>query len=605
MHSFLLKRTTVPDASSERSSKKLKNTKHHKTSKLIDSAFSANQVSQCVKENKQTSSSNSQCQNPFSLSTPKPPLSFLNKQNRVKTDSSVVSSTQSVLKTVSGKSTLSNVTYSLQKKSVAETKPTSNKCDIVEVPGSGSSNGQGRKISSFFSSNSNKTNNVHNTVGGGSTDSSHQMKENMAVFAPSTPRVENYSNSNRIICKDNQSEVFARVPASLRSISAVNIDLPVESADEVQEVSEDLIGGNVDINDGIRADLPTYSAKSDPVEQQGRDEEAGEEEDLDADNNTPTPPPIVPYLIPNLLPRTNIAHSGGDTEGASVSLRASGVIRNQISPFTQNPKDFSHSARFLLGVSPSRLASLVGSKMHAVVAPEARVELLNTPRETRYGTAATRKGGVTCVKFDKGGVLCAVGSSNGVLRVYDFDEVTFALQVAANFEIVCDPEGVSGERQQARVHPMVHFPGPGRDIADICWLPALVPGAGEDDEEGKGNEDDEDEVAVAFTYSPTVHIYDLNTLDRTHCLQASQERGGGNCCVVCLPPSLSSRLKHFHRILAGGANGMLRHWKVPRAATEGGGGPPQGSLGGRCGLNRCRKQVSAYFLFIGKGIVSA
>jgi WD40 repeat protein len=39
-----------------------------------------------------------------------------------------------------------------------------------------------------------------------------------------------------------------------------------------------------------------------------------------------------------------------------------------------------------------------------------------------------RNGGVTCLEFDPLGVLVAVGSSNGVLRVYDSDEILFQIQ---------------------------------------------------------------------------------------------------------------------------------------------------------------------------------
>ena len=611
MHNFLQKRPVNNQGVSESTTKKKHNTMNDKPNlkPSLKNALTGHCIQVVSKNSCQKSSANSNNTNnnpflnPFSLETSKKSPSIATKQNRSEADGNL--SSQSILKTVPRKPINAQPigSRSLKKSSVPSTD--NRKSSAVATSTSSSSTvGQKRKISSFFStSNKDCTPTGHTDV---TCEDNTQMKENKESSLLNVPP----SSSDTLA--STGLKLSHSVATSFRAINSINIDT----------VSEREITGNIEVHNGTEVDraangMETVSSTTTENENENEnekrtadhqpdavyeeekmvleqeheheqeqvevEEQEGEGEGEEAAADTADPAPFTPYLIPNLLTPKASGRGVGEDHPHPTPLRTSGVIRSKISSFTQDPQHFSHPARFSLGISRSRLASLVGSKMHPVATPAGAVQLLNTPREARYGAAATpcRRGGVTCVQFDKGGVLCAVGGSNGVLRVYDFDEVTFALHLAANVEIACDPgsetESERGQGQgqgTAVVHPMVHFSGPGRDIADLTWLPSYSGGGEEEQEE------EEEEVAVAFTHHPAIHIYDLNTLDRAHCLLPSQERTSGNCCVLCLaptpPPSLTgtrigtgkARQKAcVNRIVAGGANGILRYWKVPQAGA--------------------------------------
>jgi hypothetical protein len=505
-----------------------------------------------------STSSSSSFKNPFSLSAPNAsgaPVKSLSTSAPSTTATVTATATQSTLKTITTRPLSHNSTASKMKKftpAASRMTMTDTVSDAPKLTDSLQkvSCGTKRKITTFFSNSKSKAT-LH-------TDDPNiaQKKENISIQG----EVEHVHDDDTCEEQDGAKKVLKcpnRLSSTLKSISAIDVSstelISVESDDDMD------IGMSRNTADGVvgrhgMSSLDDADNKADNFEHEVKLEEieeievVEEEEELDV-REYKAVVTSEPYMIPNLLSPTDSA----DERRKADSLRSSGVVRNKISPFTQDVRHFSHSARQSLGLTHSRMTSLVGRRMHAVAAPAGEVELLNSPRETRYGTSTTRRGGVTCVKFDKDGVLCAVGSSNGVLRVYDFDEVTYALQLNNNKELICDPEGTV-DGGTLRVHPMVHFTGPSRDISDICWLPSLA----------ENDIGEEDEVAVAFTYSPMINIYDLNTLEKTHHLVPFQaDRSSGNCCILCLESPSVRTHSRFNTLLAGGGTGMIRRWNLP------------------------------------------
>ena len=134
---------------------------------------------------------------------------------------------------------------------------------------------------------------------------------------------------------------------------------------------------------------------------------------------------------------------------------------------------------------------------------------------TRQGTRV----GVSCLGFDRAGGRLAVGGSNGLLRVYDFAACVAAIPQA---------------QARPRLQPPSFLLHTERDVADLSWS-AVRPS----------------QVAVAFTYSSDVHVYELSAaadaagtagdgdgrtvyLDPQRCLRLESGRSGGHRCVTHL-----------------------------------------------------------------------
>lgn len=543
MHNFLAKRP-VGDAKKKLPAKREKERK----SVLANTLTSKNTI-QCQSTTNQSMNpaSSNPFLNPFSVTAPK----SLSVRSSVK--AAPHSAAQSTLKTVAvtKKPPLLALSSRVVKKKEEPTMTSDETTAVTSLVGGGKK----RTISQFFSSNQDSR---HSDT---KQDEKRieRKKENLCTQAAAYASSKVHQPSCESLSDDRKSSSAL----SLCSIPSVAF----KSAADV--VGRDTVNDNSCSSESENCFTVEDPGMQDIMEEDSqdgiKDDDAQEQDVSEEVQEKKSHHVVVPDIIPNLLSKCD---EGSADRRATDSLRLSGVIRNKISPFTQSAKDYSHGARYSLGLTPSRLASLVSSRMHAVAAPSERVELLNTSREARYGMAPTRKGGVTCVKFDREGVLCAVGGSNGVLRVYDFDEVTFALQLVTNLDLKnLAPE--IREREElpsAHVHPMVHFPGPSRDISDVCWLPSL-PQTGLDEVAEEG---DEDEVAVAFTFYPSIHIYDLNTLDRTHNLTPLQEdRSSGNCCMVCLAQAAASpKQQSFRVVLAGGNTGIFRRWNVTAASSD-------------------------------------
>jgi uncharacterized membrane protein YgcG len=135
---------------------------------------------------------------------------------------------------------------------------------------------------------------------------------------------------------------------------------------------------------------------------------------------------------------------------------------------------------------------------------------------TRQGTRV----GVSCLRFDRAGGRLAVGGSNGLLRVYDFAACVAAIPQA---------------HTRPRLQPPSFLLHTERDVADVSWS-AVRPS----------------QVAVAFTYSPDIHVYELSAaaggdgaagdgdgrgtvyLDPLRFARLESGRSGGHRCVTHL-----------------------------------------------------------------------
>eukprot|EP01041_Mallomonas_annulata_P003149 gene3149-6194_t len=147
--------------------------------------------------------------------------------------------------------------------------------------------------------------------------------------------------------------------------------------------------------------------------------------------------------------------------------------------------------------------------------------------------------GVSCVKFDREGVLVAVGGSNGILRVFDFDMCQMLMNGSSNSNSHnrrLDP----GTRSVPPLPPVMWI-DTRKDISGLDWNPAAP-----------------DEIAVSFTYSPVIHIYDLG-------------RSAEPCRVLCVRHCNSGGHLHVcyfgsagEFVLAGGGTGSIRMWDGKR-----------------------------------------
>ena len=521
MNRYLLKRPIVHDKSSENVSKKRSSVKSDKSEVGVLSVLKSSNCVTAVPTKSKTILTNTFL-NPFSLTpsatsssaTKSSAHSSSRKGHTIKSNLSC-SMSQSKSSTSSEKS----AEQKLPKKSLSRSSlliKNAQTKESVEHSLKSTSSSQKRKISSFF------------TVGEDDTidDCEKQVDDTW----------QNVSNINKEEQQKQVIDIDSDVGHKDNFCTEIHFSPRTVTLDDLGSIvlKEKIIDGHSEASSATSEEVITSVSNS-----------IGGN---DAKNNVGVEPvelARMPYVIPNAL--------SCKVEQGPASLRCSGVIRNTISWCTSSTKAYSNSPRFLLGLSDSRLASLVACKMHSVAAPDDPVMLMNTPAEVRYGVVPTRKGSVTSMKFDNDGVLCAVGASNGAIRIYDFDEVNFKLQKDLNFNNDVNSESGHLAPPQSFVHPILHFSASGRDISDLIWLPPYFSG---------GIDCDEAELCVAFTYHCAIHIYDLNTLMRTHCLMPVEGRNGGNVCVACLNSNNAKKRGNCRQILSGGSNGICSYWKL-------------------------------------------
>lgn len=153
----------------------------------------------------------------------------------------------------------------------------------------------------------------------------------------------------------------------------------------------------------------------------------------------------------------------------------------------------------------------------------------------------SRRFWINIIKFDASGVLFAVGGSDGILRIYDFDECV-------------------GHLQKTRTHSLIQpiiIHDTKRNIADIAWSHA-----------------DEDTIAVSYFNSPVIDIFNLNDIQSNQIsVTVGRNVFGGHKCLLYVPlPQNQTRAKYpKDKLIAGSSQGLIRMWdrldRLPNKVT--------------------------------------
>ncbi|CAH0487070.1 unnamed protein product [Peronospora farinosa] len=164
----------------------------------------------------------------------------------------------------------------------------------------------------------------------------------------------------------------------------------------------------------------------------------------------------------------------------------------------------------------------------------------------------------SCMAFDAGGVLLVAGASNGIIALYDFDDVfhrslNLGQRLLQNSEAKDDEEG-DKEQQEPKMtdeilHP-IHMIFTSYEVKCIRWNPL-----------------DEDEIACSFTNRNEIHIYNLGKFpSKPHkVLKSSNHPSKGYNDLVYLTatektmPNSQSKVVH---VVAGDIDGAIRMWDL-------------------------------------------
>jgi WD40 repeat protein len=225
--------------------------------------------------------------------------------------------------------------------------------------------------------------------------------------------------------------------------------------------------------------------------------------------------------------------------------------RNTAAPvtFVRDPASYSHPLR----AAPSDLHAMIAAHFRA---SDVIMRLSAGGMQGNGQLLTPKRVGCTCIKFDSDGVLFVVGGSNGVVRVYDFDDVLFASQRASK---ASTPSLPSAAPALTAVPPIAPPLFTGKDISDIVWLPP----------EGVA---EMTEIAVAFTYNSEVRLYDLalGPDDQPDvCLDLGGVAGRGNASLLACKSS-GGRAGAVS-VFAGGTYGQVRMWNLPASVRAAGG----------------------------------
>jgi WD40 repeat protein len=148
---------------------------------------------------------------------------------------------------------------------------------------------------------------------------------------------------------------------------------------------------------------------------------------------------------------------------------------------------------------------------HCLISTRLKVSSKTVINPTDYISAhniSTRRYGINVIKFDRMGALFAVGGSDGIIRVYDFDECLALLQGTGS-NPYADPVVVQDLQ---------------RSIADIAWSPA-----------------NPDAIVVSYSYVSGIHLIDLNDPTRAAPIEVGREGiSGGHKCLLFLSDAESS-----------------------------------------------------------------
>ncbi|EEY61848.1 uncharacterized protein PITG_13801 [Phytophthora infestans T30-4] len=171
------------------------------------------------------------------------------------------------------------------------------------------------------------------------------------------------------------------------------------------------------------------------------------------------------------------------------------------------------------------------------------VELQLDPHwERQAGAMSSGAFYTSCLAFDAQGVLLAAGSSNGIIALYDFDDVFYR----------------NGDEQQSRepdtLHP-IHTIFTPYEVKCIHWNPL-----------------NEDEIACSFSNRNEIYLFDLRKFpSKPHkVLKSSNQPSSGYNDLVYLPATESTTANSRQlktksaskaiNIIAGDMDGAIRMW---------------------------------------------
>ncbi|KAF4037614.1 hypothetical protein GN244_ATG10349 [Phytophthora infestans] len=188
------------------------------------------------------------------------------------------------------------------------------------------------------------------------------------------------------------------------------------------------------------------------------------------------------------------------------------------------------------------------------------VELQLDPHwERQAGAMSAGAFYTSCLAFDAQGVLLAAGSSNGIIALYDFDDVFYrSLNLGQKMHNEHNKEKEDKDEQQSRkpdtLHP-IHTIFTPYEVKCIRWNPL-----------------NEDEIACSFSNRNEIFLFDLRKFpSKPHkVLKSSNQPSSGYNDLVYLPATESTTANSRQlktksaskaiNIIAGDMDGAIRMW---------------------------------------------
>ncbi|KAG7382361.1 hypothetical protein PHYPSEUDO_004986 [Phytophthora pseudosyringae] len=185
------------------------------------------------------------------------------------------------------------------------------------------------------------------------------------------------------------------------------------------------------------------------------------------------------------------------------------------------------------------------------------VELQLAPHwERQAGAVSVEAFYASCLEFDAQGVLLAVGASNGIVALYDFDDVFHrSLNLGQKMHSkLTKPKDEGEENQKMKdeiLHP-IHTIFTPFEVKCIRWNPLQ-----------------EDEIACSFTNRNEIHVFDLRKFpSKPHkVLKSSNHPSSGyndmlylSATESTLPKSRQPARPKAINIIAGDMDGAIRMW---------------------------------------------
>ena len=224
-----------------------------------------------------------------------------------------------------------------------------------------------------------------------------------------------------------------------------------------------------------------------------------------------------------------------------------------------------------IGKYTSTVTPRLNSNSHQVHPNQFSISHLYTPSDTvRLDLGPSSSSSlrssciVTCMDFDQDGTYLAVGDSLGYVRIYDFEEI-HAADISNARQFYTTKNAKNNGIKRRKILPCVMFHTGNHRISNIAWCPSSL----DDHRTAVG----QDLLAVSFSNYKEVRIYDLSIASESGprfvaLNDSSNVRGSGHSFLTFLNDTKASKSTgtnaHPLYLLAGGSNGTVRLWCVPR-----------------------------------------